>query len=514
MSASVPRIGSAGDFATLRAALTEAGFTESRVAERTGAESIYSFRSAADGREAPAAPRDALDLLIRLFMDALAVSDADLDRWLPAGVPALLRQLDLTAPAGEGQTRPTVLLYPVEGVYVASDLTNGPDGSRLPMADDIVYAAITSNTGKFLRHMTRQPSQRLLELCGGTGIAALVGARNAGHAWSLDITARSTLFARFNGALNGFHNFTALEGDLYQPVQGLTFDRIVAHPPYVPTVEQKMIYRDGGADGEQVTRRIIAGLPTYLEAGGRAHLTCVATDRTGAPLEQRVREMLGERHDEFDVLVTTALEYEPLGYFTRTALEGRMEWPELQRTLEVQRDLRIERMVYSHIEVQRRAASRPTFTCRRVVGPRGGWQETDWLLGWETRSAAGDEELLRVLFTGAPRVPAGVAVEVEMRQDEPSNWTPQRCVVRVESPFQVRIECPVWTADLLATCTGAVTVAQLHERLGLAAGMADTEGAVRFLHFVRTLAGAGILEFDGLPLPPVREFAKQGHPVA
>jgi methylase of polypeptide subunit release factors len=514
MSAIVPRIGTPSDFATLRAALAGAGFTEAGVARRTGADSIYFFRSITDGREAPATPADALDLLIALFMDAVVLPDAEIARWLPAPIPALLRQLDLVAPIAAGRSRATVLLYPVEGVYVCSDLTTAPDGGRLVMADDVVYAAITASTGRFLHHMTRQPSERLLELCGGTGIAALVGARTSGHAWSLDITARSTRFARFNCALNGLENFTALEGDLYDPVAGMSFDRIVAHPPYVPALEQKMIYRDGGADGEQITRRIIAGLPTYLAPGGRCHLTCVATDRVGAPLEQRIREMLGPRQEEFDVLLTTTLEYEPVGYFTRTALEGRMDWSALKATLELQRDLQIERMIYSHMQIQRRAGARPTFTTRRNVGGAGGWRETDWLLGWETRVAAGDEELLGMLSSGSPRVPAGVKVEIEMEQDQPANWGPCRCAVRVEAPFQLRLECPVWTADLLTWSTGEYSVAELFQRLAVPAGMADAEGAARFVHFVRTLASAGILEFAGLPLPSSSGVAKERHPVA
>lgn len=514
MSSPIPRIGTSAEFALLRAALLEAGYTEEGVASRTGAESIYFFRSISDGRVAPAAPADALDFLIALFMDSLVVADSQLARWLGEPVATVLRQLDLVAAAGPGQLRATVLLYPVEGVYICSDLTTAADGSRLTMADDVVYAAITASTGRFLHHMTRQPSERLLELCGGTGIAALLGARSAGHAWSLDITERSTLFARFNGALNGLENFTALEGDLYEPVRGLTFDRIVAHPPYVPALEQKMIYRDGGADGEQITRRIIAGLPTYLAPGGRCHLTCVATDRTGKPLEQRIREMLGPSNEEFDVLLTTTLEYEPVGYFTRTALEGRMDWSALKATLEVQRELQIERMIYSHIQIQRRGSDRPTFTTRRNVGGAGGWQENEWLLGWETRVASGDEALLQALFRGSPRVPAGVTVEVEMRQDQPANWVPAQAAVKVEWPFLVRLECPVWTVDLLAWCTGESTVAELFQRLAVPAGMADEAGAARFVHFVRTLASAGILEFDSLPLPPARKVAKAGHPVA
>jgi methylase of polypeptide subunit release factors len=69
----------------------------------------------------------------------------------------------------------------------------------------------------------------------GTGIAALVAAqKDAAHAWAFDITARATHFAEFNRRLNAIPNVTAAEGDLYAPAGGQTFDRIVAHPPYLP----------------------------------------------------------------------------------------------------------------------------------------------------------------------------------------------------------------------------------------------------------------------------------------
>jgi len=45
-------------------------------------------------------------------------------------------------------------------------------------------------------------------VCAGSGIAALIAAPNATHAWAADLTERSTHFARFNAQLNGFDNFT------------------------------------------------------------------------------------------------------------------------------------------------------------------------------------------------------------------------------------------------------------------------------------------------------------------
>jgi methylase of polypeptide subunit release factors len=510
-----PRIGDTASFTRVRQCLGEAGFTEARVAQWAGVESIHLFQSLHDGRKTGADIQNPLDLLVALFMDSVVVEDATIARFIPAPVVEDLRALQLLMPAsGRGRSHATVLLYPVEGLYIISDLTRDPDPAKaIPLAEDVVYPAITTSSGRFLRQISRTPSERFLEMCAGTGIAALIGARRAGHAWSLDITERSTHFARFNAALNGITNFTALQGDLYEPVQGLTFDRIVAHPPYVPAPEQKIIYRDGGHDGEQITRRILAGLPQYLAPGGRYQCTCVASDRTGARLEERIREMIGPEHGEFDVLLSTALEYEPIGYFTRTALDNRMEWSTLEATLRTQRKLEVERMVYSHIEVQRRAAPRRVFTQRRALGPANGWTETDWLLKWETAMVAGDGALPRTLLAGRPSVAAATLVQLELRQVEGS-WTPLEAGISIDWPYPVRVKCPPWSAELLAQCDGQSTLEQLFGRLQ-ASGALPAEGAeAGFLQFILMLTGAGILLFDAYPLPARTPSAETQHPVA
>ncbi len=70
-----------------------------------------------------------------------------------------------------------------------------------------------------------------------------------------------------------------LEGDLYAPLPpDLRFDLIVSNPPYVPAGEiaglsrevrrEPRIALDGGADGLDVVRRIVAGAPARLRPGG------------------------------------------------------------------------------------------------------------------------------------------------------------------------------------------------------------------------------------------------------
>ena len=163
-----------------------------------------------------------------------------------------------------------VLLYPAESLLIASDVAALPDGDGARWWD-LVYAAITTNTKNFLSTMPRRPCKAFLDLCSGTGVAALAAASTfADHAWAIDVADRSTQFASFNARLNDVNNVTIVSGDLYAPVAGLTFDRIVAHPPYVPARETRMVYRDGGSDGEGVTRRIIARLTSLLRGKSAA----------------------------------------------------------------------------------------------------------------------------------------------------------------------------------------------------------------------------------------------------
>ncbi len=432
----------------------------------------------------------------------------------PGPVLAAMRRLQLLTATDGARSHATVLLYPVEELYITSDLTRDPNpAAAQALAADVVYPAITTSSGRFLSQVSRAPSERFLEMCAGTGIAALVGARTAGHAWSLDITARSTHFAQFNAALNGITNFTALQGDLFEPVRGMTFDRIVAHPPYVPSKEQTLIYRDGGEDGEQITRRILSQLPEFLAPGGRYQCTCVATDRTSGRLEQRIREMIGPQHEEFDVLLSTALEYEPISYFTRTALDHRMAWSNLEGTLRTQQALQVERMVYSHIEVQRRKGPRAVFTRRRQLAPITGWRETDWLMRWETRLAEGDPSLAATLIGGRPTVAPGAIVQIELHQDEAA-WVPTECAIRVEWPYPLRVKCPAWAADLLAQADGSATLADLFERFRASGALPAEGGEEGFLAFVRILVGSGILVFAALPLPARGWGAEAQHPVA
>ncbi|HYD52164.1 MAG TPA: methyltransferase, partial [Gemmatimonadaceae bacterium] len=367
--------GAPEDYRRLRELLAWANYTEAGFRARFEIDSLAEYKQRR-AREAELPITTPLELLARLFLDGDPV-EREAARALLGddGVAALERLALLHAPAAEPHTvRATLLLYPTFGLWIASDAGSDPNGEDLPPPRDVVYPAITLGTQRFVQLMPHEPCGDFVELCSGTGIAALVAARDfATHAWAVDLTERSTRFARFNAALNAIENFTALEGDLYEPLGDRTFDRIVAHPPYVPSFETQYVFRDGGEDGEQITRGIVSRLDRYLRPGGTCFISCMVSDRVGAPAERRMRETLGAVAGEFDVVVAQEHLFDPAAYYARQAQYGEVDWGAVGRRLEAFKQLGIEKLVLCGMQFRRRALedrSTPVLTERRMLGPR------------------------------------------------------------------------------------------------------------------------------------------------
>jgi hypothetical protein len=152
-------------------------------------------------------------------------------------------------------------LYPLLGSLI---LTDGHISNRNHL--DQVYA-LGSDSHSLARLAPRPKVASSLDLCTGSGVHAILSAAHAERAIGVDINPRALEFARFNATWNR-REVEFLQSDCYQdvPIQG--FDLITANPPFVPTPEVISLCRGGGATGEEVTERIIRGLPGMLGAGG------------------------------------------------------------------------------------------------------------------------------------------------------------------------------------------------------------------------------------------------------
>jgi len=275
------------------ARLAAVGYSEQGVRDRLGLEDLDDFQMKARPiyRAERLGARDALDTAIGLFLLEAALPEADLDRLFEAGDQAALERAGLLTRAG-GTVRAAASLYPVGRTLVCSDhawpeLIDG--GAGVPY-DQVMYVGTDSRW--LARATVRRPVTAALDLCCGSGIHALLAAGHARTATAVDINPRAVQCTAFNARALGLGIVEALQGDLYAPVQGRTFSLITANPPFVPAPAQAVGFRDGGPDGEEVQRRIVAGLKDHLAPDGVAQIVTELGEGGVEPIEARLRTWL------------------------------------------------------------------------------------------------------------------------------------------------------------------------------------------------------------------------------
>ena len=488
------------DFAFLRDFLRRSEFAEEPICRRVGMAGLNEFLSDDRPRATLSGESDGAGVLIRLFLFGEPLGVQVLESVIPARALEAMKELGLLIedPADNARMCASVALYPVGRLFIVSDRWTTPEGNAPDLPDDFVFPAITPNTSQFIATLPWEPCDSFLELCSGTGVAAIEAARHANRAWAVDITERSTQMAEFNRLLNGVENVTTVQGDLYACLEDLTFDRIVAHPPYMPVLNHAQVFYDGGADGEQVTRRIVMELPRRLRPGGRLYCLAQGSDRAGAPFEQRVRAWLGEEQSEFDVLVIVRQPQSPADAAMQYAVKSEGGGQAAHRMREALRDLGIESMVYGWIIIQKRDGARPVFTTRRTVGRSSGRNEIAWLLKWET--AAVKPEFIETLAEVRPVAVPSLELHTVHRMKE-GDLLPEQFSLHVEYPFSVDCRVQPWVGFLLPQCDGKSSVRQLLEFCKENKFVHPETPLEEFAKLLMVFVSGGFLEVEGFPLP-------------
>jgi release factor glutamine methyltransferase len=144
----------------------------------------------------------------------------------------------------------------------------------------------------------------VVDLCCGSGAVgvALAAALARVELHAVDLDPAAVACARRNVAATG--GGAVYQGDLYEPLPAALRARVhvlVANAPYVPTAEialmapearlhEPLMALDGGADGLDLQRRVIAGAPGWLAWGGRL---LVETSERQAPQTLRAVSRAG-----------------------------------------------------------------------------------------------------------------------------------------------------------------------------------------------------------------------------
>jgi len=315
--------------------LSTLGYSENSVRERLGLEDLshLQWRHRPMYHSERLANRDPLALAIDLFLLQGALPADELDRlFAPSDRDVLIRSA-LLAIDETGLARARASLFPVGNRLIFSDHAwpELPHPGYATVPYDHVMA-VGRDSRNLARCTTRRKFQAALDLCTGSGIHALLASTHARQVLAVDINPRAARCARFNAQVSDVTNLEVAVGDLFEPVRSASFDLITANPPFVPSPLDTVRFRDGGPSGEDVQKRIVAGLPHHLAPGGMAQLVTELGERDHEPLVHRLRAWLNCAPMDIYILRLgehTAMEYavgHAKGDTYQAFLDSTQEW--------------------------------------------------------------------------------------------------------------------------------------------------------------------------------------------
>lgn len=475
----------------------------------------------------PGTPESGPAALLSVFMLSRPVPRRLLEPALPRlGVDGAQR-LGLLRAAGHGRddlVRPLVDLQPYAATdavgtahwWIASDLPARAGSGPLPTDHVLgVGGASLMLAGSTIR----RPVGRVLDLGTGCGVQALHAARHARHITATDVSARALRFAEFTWALNavvdtvhpapdgaglppapGGATLSLRRGSLLEPVAGELFDLVVSNPPFVITPRGGQVpqyeYRDGGAVGDELVGRLVAGLGAVLAPGGVAHVLGNWEHRHGEPWQERVGAWLAA--SGLDGWVVQREVQDPAEYAETWIRDGgQAEGPRFDALYAAWLDdfeARGVDAVGFGLVALRRPAGAGAGRLRRieevrtpVSGALGGHLEAclaaeDWL----ATAAATDDALAAARLRVAPDV-------TEERHHRPGAGDPEVILLRQGGGFRRTVRASTALAGLVGACDGEFAVGQL---IGALSDLLDRPAgdlAAELLPSVRRLVADGLL---------------------
>jgi methylase of polypeptide subunit release factors len=487
------RIGNSEEFTRVRNYLDGIGFDEGAVLATLRISDVsqipHAHPESADRRSASPALLAVIDLLVCGAAISAEQIRASCGEAAFACFSALHLICDARRPAGAVVC--PVWIYPVDGLLIASDRRNDLGGDAFEVATETVFPAHDSGTLQLLRLMPTAGDA--LDLCGGSGIGALHLARNGNRAATADITARSAYFAEFNARLNGI-DIEVITGDLYAPVCGRRFDLICAHPPWLPSTGDAMVFRDGGDTGETIVQRIFAGLPHHLTQGATGIVVSLGRDDRDADYEQRVRLWLGEAGEDCEVIlgVEKVMSIDDVVRSVRRLHLGD-DAEKAERMAGRFRALGTERFIYGAVFIWRTGAEVAEPPLRLRMSRDATAADFERIFAW--RRHRRQREFRDWLAAARPRLCAQLESNIRYLVRNGA-LVPESALLSVKRPLAAVVQPDVWIARLLERIEGTRTVAQTFEEARRAGGLPSDFTLPAFVDLVGQFVERGILDVD------------------
>ena len=426
-------------------------------------------------------------VLARLFLLGLEV---DSGRAEAALAPASLQ--DLTAGGflerrGERVACP-IRITPFEGLMLAHD----PEPISDPAAE--IVTGLNSAARTLASLTPRRPAGRALDIGTGSGVQALLAATHCESVVATDVNERALGFTRLGAALSGLENVETRNGSFFDPVEGEQFDLIACNPPYVISPDSELVYRDGGLEGDEVSRLAVRGAADHLSPGGVAVVLCNWVRPPFQPWPAPLREWLqGSGCDALLLHHVTedALEY-AAKWNTRFRAQPDRHGEVLDRWVGYYTERGISALSTGGVALRRSDRDQPVITeMEMAVGPSGraGEHVLRMLDAADLLERLDDEELMATELA----LVEGHSLHRE-RDHHRDGYDEESVRVVLTDSAGLRPEFGPAVAALLIGLGAGAAPAELVPRLAEALGVSEEEARSAVLETVRELLAQGLVE--------------------
>jgi hypothetical protein len=291
---------------SLKDKILSLNFRKSNVLGRFGVQNYISWEKEND--EMPSkiwkylsgAPADDLDIIIRLLVFNQEIDKKLSEKILSSeGINALLESGIVENSNDDMHYFSKYSMFEYDGLlFITDSIINEPSNFNpvmplLPESYELVEIQIKKQVSK------------TLDLGTGSGVQAIIASRHSENVTGVDINPRAIAFSKFNAALNGIKNTEFYVSDLFNAVNGQTFDLILSNPPYMPdkNFNPGDNFFCGGLMGDAIWSKIIRKMDNYLNYNGICQIIHMIIDDKDESYQQKVSYLLGEQVNKYSVLV-------------------------------------------------------------------------------------------------------------------------------------------------------------------------------------------------------------------
>jgi len=251
-------------------------------------------------------------------------------------------------------------------------------------------------------------------------------------------------------------------------------------------------------DGEEITRRIVEGLPDHLNDGGVFLALTMGTDRADRPFEHRVREWIGAG-EKISILHS---------WLARSWILRSLRCVQTGKPSAVAKNPNAGARCFNSLQITAACLrfhlhpakiGRPkNFYCPApglTIKLRSPWE---WLLRWE--SAACNDGVEQLLLDSPLHASPQMEFVVRHRLDK-GFWNPSSYTLRTEDPFNMECSAQPWMAHLISLCDGKATGREALKTLIQNEALPKSTPAGEFARAAASLVSGGFIEVEGFRLP-------------